>query len=174
MTRFPCTRCGTSLDPPPPGRPAACPRCGQVFETPDASRPQGPPPRRDPAHRDLGGYGRGEDPFDRVEKLPHSGLGVASFLIGALVIVIDLLFVVLALVAGQSDSAVVFGRLAVIFNCLGAVTALVGLGLGVPALFQEERNRTFAVLGVGANGLVLLAVTGLFLWLNAVGKGPFF
>lgn len=43
------------------------------------------------------------------------------------------------------------------------VLNLVGLGLGIAGLIQKRRKRLFAVLGTVLNGLVILAIVGLFL-----------
>ena len=77
------------------GEMAACPNCGQMFETPtDPDEPAPPASRRGRDERgfaDAGGYGRRAPPG-------HSGLGVASFIIGLVVIVLVLLVIVLTVV----------------------------------------------------------------------------
>jgi hypothetical protein len=154
MSTFSCTRCGTIMEAPAPGTRAACPNCGQMFETPaDPNEPAPPASRRG---RDEGGYAS-------RPPLNHSGLGVASFIIGLVVIILTLLVIILAVVTAASsrphrgDAAEAMGAVVGIVICGGLVASLVGLGLGVGGLFQEDRNRTFAVIGVVLNGLILVA-----------------
>jgi hypothetical protein len=76
------------------------------------------------------------------------------------VIVLCLLVIVLAVVMskgrGSRDAAEAMTVMAGLVICGGAVASLVGLGLGVGGLFQEDRNRTLAVVGLILNGLVLI------------------
>ncbi len=169
MSQFSCSRCGTRMEAPAPGATAACPGCGQLFETPATSA--APPPRS--SRDDPYGDERGDARYPDVGRRTHSGVGIASFLIGLIVIVIDLLLVLLLVVlatggAGYREGRTV-GTLAGVFNCIGVLACLAGLGLGVAGLFQEDRNRTFAVLGVILNGLVILIVAGLFIVGMAMG-----
>jgi hypothetical protein len=153
------------METPPVGADAACPSCGQRFEGFSAAPPYG-----------AGGEGRsfrgdreGDEQYFRRGPMPHSGLGVASFLIGVIVLVIDLVLLVLLVVVAsgprglRSDAASTVGGVFGIFNCVGVLAALGGLGVGVGGIFQENRNRTFAVIGVVLNGLIVVAVTLLFL-----------
>lgn len=98
--------------------------------------------------------------------MPHSGLGVASFIIAMIVVVLSILAVVLIVMAlGQAYSRSGGRSLATaggLIICGGAVAALVGVGLGIGACFQENRNRTFAIVGLILNGLIILAVAVLF------------
>jgi hypothetical protein len=120
-----------------------------------------------------------EDPYDdrdyesypryrRASPGKQSGLGIASFTIGLIVVVIDLLlFLAVGLMASgpgrplrRPDELVVVIGLSF---CAGAVAALVGLCLGFAALFQEHRNKVLAIIGVVLNLLVLLGVGTLYL-----------
>jgi hypothetical protein len=141
------------MEAPPPGARAACPNCGQLFETPAAP---GPSPR---ARRD--------DRWDEPTRPPHSGLGIASFIIGLIVIVLTLLVVLLSVVvqanrAHRSTADAMLG-ISLLFGCVGLLASVVGLGLGVAGVFQEDRNRTFAVVGIILNGLVILGTVALIL-----------
>jgi hypothetical protein len=138
---------------PPPGTRAACPQCGQLFETPAALAP-GPRARRD-------------DRWDEPSRLPHSGLGVASFIISLIVIVLTVLVVLLSVVAranrAHHSTADAMLGITLLFGCTGLLACVVGLSLGVAGVFQEDRNRTFAVVGIILNGLVILGTVALIL-----------
>ncbi len=157
MSSFNCTRCGALMEAPAAGTRAACPSCGQLFETP--ADPAAPPPagpvrgRPESGYADEGGYGR-------RRRAGHSGLGIASFIIGLVVVVLCLLVVILAAALSASrpshETADAMALMAGVAICGGLAASLVGLGLGVGGVFQEDRNRTLAVVGLALNGLVLL------------------
>jgi len=99
--------------------------------------------------------------------LPHSGLGIASCVIAACAFVfIVLLFAVAGMmavsqrgqVADDSAEAMMLGGLLL----LDAIAMLVGLILGIVGIAQGGRNKLYAGIGLGANGLLLLGVLGLF------------
>ncbi len=172
MSRFPCTHCGTPVEEPTPGRPSTCPGCGEVFEAAVPGAADLPPPAREYETRDRPGAHALP-----IEQPAHSGLGVASSVIGLIVIVLDILILILVLVlasgrAGRREMQTI-GAVAGVFNCLGVVACLIGLALGVGGLFQEYRNRTFAVVGAVLNGAVILLITGVLLWALAASWGPF-
>ena len=54
---------------------------------------------------------------------------------------------------------------------LSVFGAFVGLALGIGALFQVDRKRVFAVLGLCLNLLVLVSIVGLVLLGMAAGQG---
>jgi hypothetical protein len=112
------------------------------------------------------------DPADGVVKVRHSGLGIASFVIGCVSAVLILVLMAIAgaievsTPGGMSETspvAIVVGLLMFLFVFL----ALVGLGLGIAGLFQSQRRRLFAVLGtvftlvtlVGSAAVVLIGLT---------------
>jgi uncharacterized membrane protein len=103
----------------------------------------------------------------------HSGLGIASFVVG---IVSGLLLLTVFVIAGiaetstpggideKSPIAVLIGLLLFLF--LGV--ALVGLVLGVAGLLQKDREKIFAILGVIFSAIailcpILLVLVGLAL-----------
>jgi hypothetical protein len=98
---------------------------------------------------------------------PHSGLGIASF---ALSIFLGLVVFLLIVVAGvleatnpgmsNNSPAVMLLGLAFIAALLGDVAALI---LGAAGLFQENRKKVFALLGVIFSGLLLLGSLFLIL-----------
>jgi hypothetical protein len=165
MSAFQCTNCGTLMQAPAPGTSGACPSCGQLFETPLASER---PPRRDEPEA-------GDAPYGGPRYLPHSGLGIASFVIGLVVVVIVLLMVlligVLAANRANRNTADTMAAMTGLSICGGALASLVGLGLGMAGVIQEDRNRTFAVIGLILNGLIILGTAVLFLSVMAVSGG---
>jgi hypothetical protein len=152
---------------PAPGTSGACPSCGQLFETPLATER---PPRRDDRWVEPEA---GDAPYGRPRYLPHSGLGIASFVIGLVVVVIILLMILLigVLVSNRANrnTADTMAAMTGLFICGGALASLVGLGLGMAGVFQEDRNRTFAVIGLILNGLIILGTAVLFLIGMAMG-----
>jgi hypothetical protein len=169
MSAFQCTKCGTLMQAPAPGTSGACPNCGQLFETPAA-------PDRLPRRDERWGEPESDDaPYARPRHRPHSGLGIASFIIGLVVVVIVLLMFLLIGVLASSranrNTAETMGVMTGLFVCGGALASLVGLGLGLAGVFQEDRNRTFAVIGLILNGLIILGTAALFVIGMAVGGG---
>jgi hypothetical protein len=179
MNEVTCPRCGMRLRAPAPGTHAACPNCGQTFDTPDDRPPSARPARfadeEEPPRgggqwpeRERKGPRYADEVADRLAAgVPHSGLGIASFLIGLVVVLLNVLLVLIAVLMGRGrrtpEAVESVGLLLGVFFCTGVVGALVGLGLGVGGLFREDRNRTFAVVGVVLNLLVVLVATALFL-----------
>jgi hypothetical protein len=144
------------MEAPAAGTRAACPGCGQLFETPADPDESAPPfPRRG---RPEYGY-EGEGGYGRPAQGGHSGLGVASFIIGLVVIALTLLIIVLAVIVSvgspPGDTAYRMGMMVGTVVCGELVVCLVGVGLGIGGLFQGNRSRTLAVIGVILNGLVL-------------------
>ena len=109
---------------------------------------------------DAGPVGRCNDSEPR-----HSGLGIASFVVGLLAGIVE--FAILA-AAGvievstpggmdeNSPAAVLIG----LGLLAGLALSLLGVGLGIGGLTQR-RKKVFAVLGVVVSLLVTLAVAGL-------------
>jgi hypothetical protein len=114
---------------------------------------------------------------------PHSGLGIASFIIALLVGGMDVLLILIValniassarqaqppysygLSPGENIKAnALGGALSVVcLNFMSVPVCLVGLGLGLVALIaHRERNQLFSWIGLLGNGVVILAVVGLF------------
>ena len=105
-----------------------------------------------------------------VEPLKHSGVGIASFvLFGVGFVAIVGLFTYAGVLetstqGGIDESsavAVIIGWLAILL--IGML--LVGVILGAIGLFQSNRRRIFAVLGLVFNLLVLMMTAGI-IWLG--------
>ena len=106
------------------------------------------------------------DPRDDGAKRRHSGLGIASFVIGCVSAVLILVLLVVAGVmeastpGGMSETspaAIAIGLMLFLFVFL----SLVGLGLGIAGLFQSERKKVFAVLGTIFGGVTVLGTAGI-------------
>lgn len=103
--------------------------------------------------------------LDYLGPRPHSGFGIASFIIAFLVGAGEFVLViacgVLTAQQGKMDDkspvTVVLGLLL----CSGILAAVVGLILGIAGVLQAGRNKTFAILGICFNGFIILGVVGL-------------
>ena len=100
--------------------------------------------------------------------IPHSGLGIASFiiaLVGAAIFVCAMVFIVFhmaqmgGVVNEQAPEAVLSG----LSMCGGLVLNIVGVVLGIAGLFQPNRKRLFAIMGLAFNGVIVLGVVALML-----------
>jgi len=98
----------------------------------------------------------------------HSGLGIASLIIGVLG---GLAMFALFAVAGymqisnpggmdEKSGAVMMIGLGVIGFCL---VHLLGLGLGIAALFQADRRKGYAVVGLVINTVIIAGTVGLII-----------
>lgn len=96
----------------------------------------------------------------------HSALGIASFVIGLIVGLLLCILVVIAgmitasqpeIVAEESVPMILLGLLVL----GGLVVNLVGVGLGIAGLFQQQRKKLFPILGVATNVLIVLGICGL-------------
>ncbi len=93
----------------------------------------------------------------------HSGIGIASFVMGLIDLVLFFVMVLMAVgvaasAGGQVDEhapATIMLGLFVIF--IGLV-CLIGTGLGVGSVLQKQRRRVFGIIGLCLNGGVLLLI----------------
>jgi hypothetical protein len=115
-----------------------------------------------------------EDENEDFPDFPHSGLGVASFLI---TLAMGIFVFVLVLLAGilesksengiDEDSPVAFVLGLAIMG--GLMVNLLGMGLGIGGLCQHDRKKLFAGLGLGFGTVVLLGIGVLFIIGLAMG-----
>lgn len=97
---------------------------------------------------------------------PHSGMGIASFIMA---IVVGISAFALIVIAGviemqtpggmdeESPEAIIIGL--GIFGVIGL--NLLGVGLGIAGIVQPDRNKIFAYLGLAANAMVIFGICGL-------------
>ena len=110
--------------------------------------------------------------YNVIPTRPHSGLGIASFIISlaagaALVVLLGIAGVIESQPGGmdeESAGAVLVGRLL----ALTALAHVLALGLGIAALVQAGRSKLFGVLGTvfastGLIGTVLIFLLGALL-----------
>ena len=97
--------------------------------------------------------------------LKHSGVGIASFILGISMVVLELALIVLAavLVQQHQPSSSPSMEIAGCTMILGLLACVVGVVLGIVGALQRDRRKLFAILGLCVNGLILLGVVGLFL-----------
>jgi len=98
--------------------------------------------------------------YTAIPTRPHSGLGIASFIISlassaVLVVLLGVAAMLESRPGGldeESTAAIVVGLILV----LAALAQVLALGLGIAALVQTGRNKLFGVLGTvfAATGLV--------------------
>ena|SRR6516165_8434697 len=103
--------------------------------------------------------------YDRP--LPHSGLGIASCIIGGCALVFTLaLFIIAGVMEAshpnifdeqESPQVIVLGLLFL----LNLLVSLVGLVLGIVGAALGNRNKLFAGLGIGLNALLFLGIVVL-------------
>jgi len=130
------------------------------------------------------GYGSTYAPVPQPYTLPprgHSPVGVVSFVLAILSGLGIFALVISATVTAaarhsarqapafddQSPQSMAIG----LVFLLAVFGAFVGVALGIGALFQIDRKRVFAVLGLCLNLLVLTSIIGLVLLGMAAGQG---
>jgi hypothetical protein len=98
----------------------------------------------------------------QVERLPHSGLGIASFVVGLVSAVLFSVYIAAYAMSyrGQFDpgDGIVVILLLVLFFVESAVGSVIALALSITALFQKQRNRLFAILGMVFSAAAALSV----------------
>lgn len=98
--------------------------------------------------------------------LRHSGLGITSFVIALIAALFLFLLVIVAGLMeasspGGMDEESIQAILVGLLLFAGTGIDLVSLLLGIIALFQKDRKKVFAILGVVLSGVTLLGVGGL-------------
>ena len=98
-------------------------------------------------------------------KTKHSGMGIASLVIGILVIILLCFTFTLAMAQGgnpnmsiNSDSLLTFIGL---LTCGTIMLSLVGVGLGIAAIIQKNVKKVFGIIGLVLNGVSLLGLGGI-------------
>jgi hypothetical protein len=112
--------------------------------------------------------------YQAIPTQPHSGLGIASFLIslgaGAILCIVIGIAGVLDTQPGRLDEdSVAAGLLGLAMVATGLAQTL-ALGLGIAALVQAGRNKLYGVLGTVFSATGLVGTTLLFL-LGALMEG---
>jgi hypothetical protein len=109
-----------------------------------------------------------------MEQRSHSGLGISSFITSiASAGLVLVMFVVAGILEASTpggmpeDSPAAMGIGCSVFVFL--VGSLVSLGLGIGALFQQNRHKVFPILGIVISALTLFGTILLMLIGLAVG-----
>lgn len=98
----------------------------------------------------------------------HSGIGIASFVLGILTVVLFFVLVVIATGSalsqgGQLDpnsmQAIILGLVIVLVGLM----SLVGAGLGLASALQQHRRKILGIIGLCLNGLVIALVVVCFI-----------
>lgn len=107
----------------------------------------------------------------RLERLPHSGLGITSTILGGLSIAMSCIAMVSiislvvddpnAMEAMDEESPLLIGI--GLFICGSGLLSILGLILGVVGMLLPERRKFFAYLGVGLSSLILFCGGSLML-----------
>ena len=105
---------------------------------------------------------------------PHSKLGIASFIMSVVITALIFLAIIFAGVMATSTGgvdetsteAIILGL--VIIGML--LLDLVALGLGIGAIFQKDRNKLFAILGIIISAVTLLGTISLIVIGNTMAK----
>jgi len=97
----------------------------------------------------------------------HSGVGLASLIVGVLSILFFLGFIGAGIFAelnlpggvdGVDEDSLPFA-IAVIVFFLGYGLACAGIGLGIGVILHSDRKRTLALLGLSLNGFIVVMLT---------------
>jgi hypothetical protein len=104
----------------------------------------------------------------------QSPIGIASFVISILALLLVCVAIIVAFSYGISvglnnpynpqvdtSSPVIIGVAVLI--CLSPLLSLVGVGLGIGAVVQKTQKKTFGIIGLILNGLILVAICVLYL-----------
>jgi uncharacterized BrkB/YihY/UPF0761 family membrane protein len=93
------------------------------------------------------------------QPVKHSWMGIASFILAVLSIVIMSADVLVIWYFRKNESMLQsFATIDTILTFLTAILALVGLGLGITAVVRKSKRSLFGVLGLALNGLFLLVI----------------
>jgi hypothetical protein len=89
--------------------------------------------------------------------LPHSGPGVASFIISILTVIGAILAVIVIASVGRKvkpeEPLAILNGLLILGNMF---LNLIGVVLGIVGTVQANRNKVFAIIGLCLNGVMLL------------------
>jgi hypothetical protein len=105
----------------------------------------------------------------------HSKLGIISFVLSIVSVVLVCLFFVFAYMLGSNTLSTGTGTTAVgwVFICLIGIANLTGVGLGIAALTQKTQSKIFSILGLVFNALVLIAFCIFILFAVVLASGSF-
>ncbi len=104
---------------------------------------------------------KSQDSDKTASRLKNSGMGIASFTIG--LIIIASFFITLGVIAASREDidSELAEKVVVAVILVDWILSFVGLGLGIAGAHQQQRKNLFAIIGVIVNifflvGLMLL------------------
>jgi hypothetical protein len=106
-------------------------------------------------------------PEVQVEKVKHSGFGIASFIVSIVQAFITMIVVLSAGLVGRmhpSNDKQLFFMIIGLLVFAGLFVNLVGVGLGIGGIFQHNRKKVFSILGIIFNFAVILSVAALIIF----------
>jgi len=93
----------------------------------------------------------------------YSRLGLSSFFIATIISLIVIGYLAVVLRMQNNPSAVQsFAASDPVMTCLMPIMALAGLGLGIAAIVQKQKNRLFGFVGLIVNSLFILGIFSLY------------
>lgn len=103
----------------------------------------------------------------------HSKLGIISFVLSIVSLVLVCLFFVFAYMLGSNTLSSGSGTTVVGwgFICLIGIANLTGVGLGIAALTQKVQSKIFGILGLVFNALILLGFCIFILFAVVLAAG---
>jgi hypothetical protein len=111
-------------------------------------------------------YSPPQSPQGLQPRIRHSGVGIASFVIGLFAAVATLAiiayagYVEVSTPGGMDEKSPVAMLIGVLIFAAGGLL-LLGIMLGGAGLFQSDRRKLFAWLGLLVNGFVLAGAVGI-------------
>lgn len=108
---------------------------------------------------------------ERTANWPHSGLGIASLILGLISVATWGILLLLAATGAFDRPRALASRLqpfleetlSQLMLCNNIILNVVGVSLGIAGVCQSQRNKVFAFIGLWLNGFVLVGVLVLFL-----------
>ncbi len=89
----------------------------------------------------------------------HSLLGIASFILSLVALLLVCVFFIFAYYLGSNANMASIQGMSVIgwvFICGIGISTLAGIGLGIAAVVQKAQSKVFGILGIIFNALILL------------------
>ena len=148
---------------------------------PGPQYPQGPwPPPGDPSQGYPQGpyqpnyYTAGYGAYGAQPPRKQSGVGVASFIVGLLVVLgLAALFIGMVVVMVQSGRRNLDESTTTMIGgafMVGAFISLIGLGLGIGCLYDRQRKKVLGIIGLILNATVVVGVVVLLIIGLSIGS----
>jgi hypothetical protein len=156
----------TQSNPPQYPPPPPAPQPGQAYP-PYGFYPPGAAPGVAGSAYPAGAYGYAAPGAYAPVPAKHSGVGIASLLLGILSVLGLVATTVVAVIVAGNDPSVFENENAPATIGVGVcallclLLSLVGIGLGIGGLVQGNRKRVFPVIGLSLNAVIVILVVGL-------------